>query len=83
VHHPRAERAAMRFLAAVMSRPARYRAALRLARVGRLAKPFGREPRVLRRLPWPASRWTGTRDAPLPAKETFGDWWARHELGHE
>ena len=77
VRHPRTERAAMRILAGVMSRPRRYRAALRAARAGGNLVKRGARPRVLRRLPWPASRWTATRDAPLPATETFGEWWAR------
>jgi L-lactate dehydrogenase complex protein LldF len=32
------------------------------------------------RLPWPASRWTVSREAPHPAEETFRQWWSRtHE----
>lgn len=26
-------------------------------------------------LPWPVSRWTNSRDVPLPPKQTFRDWW--------
>ncbi len=75
--HPAGERAAMGVLAAVMSRPRRYRRALRLASaVGRVVRRLA--PRgVLGRLPWPASRWTAARDAPLPSQQTFADWWAR------
>ncbi|MBI3692840.1 MAG: (4Fe-4S)-binding protein, partial [Mycolicibacterium aromaticivorans] len=28
-------------------------------------------------LPWPASRWTTSRDVPAPPAETFRQWWAR------
>ncbi|MGC4813362.1 LutB/LldF family L-lactate oxidation iron-sulfur protein [Micromonospora sp. DT228] len=77
--HPRAERAAMRVLSWVMRSPRRWAAALRLARRG--AGPLGayREwrtgARTLRRLPWPASAWTRSRDLPLPAPQTFREWW--------
>jgi L-lactate dehydrogenase complex protein LldF len=80
--HPRSERAAMEMLSWVMRRPRRYAAALRLARLGTgpLAAFVARQPdgrRVLRRAPWPASKWTRSRDAPLPAAETFREWWIR------
>jgi len=32
---------------------------------------------VLRRAPWPGSKWTVSRDAPLPVTETFREWWIR------
>lgn len=33
-------------------------------------------------LPWPASKWTSSRDLPEPPKETFRQWWSRtHEGG--
>jgi L-lactate dehydrogenase complex protein LldF len=80
--HPVGERAAMGLMAWVMRNPRRYAAALRSARLGTgpLAAfvhkgPGGR--RVLRRAPWPASKWTVSRDAPLPATETFREWWIR------
>jgi L-lactate dehydrogenase complex protein LldF len=31
--------------------------------------------RTVHRLPWPMSAWTATRDAPLPPKQSFRDWW--------
>jgi L-lactate dehydrogenase complex protein LldF len=75
--HPRAERAAMRALSWAMRDRRRYTAALRAARRG--AAPVrwmaGRRGTV-RHLPWPLSKWTSTRDAPLPAKRTFREWWA-------
>ncbi|WFE97725.1 lactate utilization protein B [Micromonospora sp. WMMD987] len=76
---PPAERAAMAVLAWTMRDRRRWRAALRTARSG------GRPLRVLarrhggrlRRAPWPLSAWTAHRDAPLPADESFRDWWSR------
>ncbi|MFF0120244.1 LutB/LldF family L-lactate oxidation iron-sulfur protein [Micromonospora arida] len=79
--HPPAERATMRVLSWVMRSPRRWAAALRLARAG--AGPLGayRErrtgARTLRRLPWPASAWTRSRDVPLPAPQTFREWWGK------
>jgi L-lactate dehydrogenase complex protein LldF len=75
--HPAGERAALGVLGSVMTHPRRYRWALRLASVaGRAAHRFTRRG-VLGRLPWPASKWTAARDAPLPAQQTFGEWWSR------
>ncbi|MEU7960746.1 lactate utilization protein B [Micromonospora humida] len=76
---PAAERAAMAWLAWTMRDRRRWRAALRTVRSG------GRPLRVLtrrhggrlRRAPWPLSAWTAHRDAPLPAGESFRDWWRR------
>jgi L-lactate dehydrogenase complex protein LldF len=80
--HAAGEKAAMGLLAWVMRNPRRYAAALRSARIGSgpLAAfvhkgPGGR--RVLRRVPWPGSKWTVSRDAPLPTTETFREWWIR------
>ena len=33
-------------------------------------------------LPWPASRWTASRDLPEPPPETFRQWWARSRGRH-
>jgi L-lactate dehydrogenase complex protein LldF len=71
---PSAERAALRGLAWVMRSPRRYAAALRAAR--RAAAPLRRRG-TIRRLPWPMSRWTSQRDAPVPPGETFREWWVR------
>jgi L-lactate dehydrogenase complex protein LldF len=75
---PAAERAAMRAMSWVMRDRRRYAAALRAARRGsaplRLA---GHRRGTVRRLPWPLSAWTTSRDAPLPPGETFREWWAR------
>ncbi|MEU7618664.1 lactate utilization protein B [Micromonospora rifamycinica] len=76
---PPAERAAMAVLAWTMRDRRRWRAALRTARSG--GRPLRlltrRHGGRLRRAPWPLSAWTAHRDAPLPADESFRDWWHR------
>ena len=73
---PSAERTAMRAMSVVMRDRRRYAAALRAARRGAapLRAVAGRRGTV-RRLPWPLSAWTSVRDAPLPPKQTFREWW--------
>ncbi|MFI2713891.1 lactate utilization protein B [Micromonospora sp. NPDC018662] len=74
---PSPERAAMQAMSWVMRDRRRYRAALRAARRG--AAPLrwtARAPGSVRRLPWPLSAWTTHRNAPLPAAQTFREWWA-------
>ncbi|UGY90310.1 LutB/LldF family L-lactate oxidation iron-sulfur protein [Streptomyces gobiensis] len=77
---PSAERVAMRLLSWVMSDPRRYDRALRAARRGTapLAALLGGR-RTIRHLPWPLSAWTSSRDAPLPAAESFREWWQREQ----
>jgi L-lactate dehydrogenase complex protein LldF len=78
---PSAERTAMRAMSWVMRDRRRYAMALRAARAG--AAPMrlaGRHRGSLavpsvRRLPWPLSAWTVSRDAPLPTERTFREWW--------
>jgi len=70
---PTPERAAMAAAAWTMGSPARFAAAGRAARAGRLLARDGR----IRQLPPPLSAWTGARDAPEPPAETFREWWAR------
>ncbi|GAA4208777.1 LutB/LldF family L-lactate oxidation iron-sulfur protein [Actinocatenispora rupis] len=83
---PSAERTAMRTLAWVMSDQRRYENALRAARTatgpiaGLLAgkrTPPGGPAGTLGHLPWPLSAWTVSRDAPLPARQSFRDWWRK------
>ena len=50
------------------------------SRLARRRAPGGRA--VLGRLPWPASKWTDTRDLPAPPTESFRAWWARTDGGH-
>jgi L-lactate dehydrogenase complex protein LldF len=75
---PSPERTAMRTMAYVMRDRRRYALALRAARRGAapLRTVAGRRG-TLRRLPWPLSAWTSVRDAPLPPKQTFREWWTR------
>lgn len=58
----------------VMAGPRRFAGAQRLVRLGRA---LGRRRGSIRSLPPPLSRWTQSRDAPLPASETFREWWRR------
>jgi L-lactate dehydrogenase complex protein LldF len=74
---PSAERSAFGALSWVMRDRRRYGAALRAARRGSAPLRLVRGGRPLRRLPWPLSGWSATRDAPLPAAETFHEWWRR------
>ncbi|MCH7232853.1 lactate utilization protein [Glycomyces sp. L485] len=74
-HHV-GEKAAMGAAEAVMARPRLWRAALGAARFFSL--PWRKRGSV-RRLPWPASKWTVSRDMPVPPKETFRDWWKERE----
>jgi L-lactate dehydrogenase complex protein LldF len=73
---PSAEQVVMASAAYAMGSPARWTAALRAARLGRLLG--GRRGRISA-LPPPLSAWTGTRDAPLPPTRPFRDWWSRRE----
>jgi L-lactate dehydrogenase complex protein LldF len=74
---PSPERTAMATMAWVMGDRARYARALRAARAGSAPLAAVLRRRRVRRLPWPMSAWTASRDAPLPAKESFRDWWGR------
>jgi L-lactate dehydrogenase complex protein LldF len=71
---PTPEQAVMASAAFVMDNPARWTAALRASRLGRL---LGGRRRKLTALPPPLSAWTGTRDAPLPPRQSFRDWWIK------
>jgi L-lactate dehydrogenase complex protein LldF len=70
---PSPEAVAMAAMAWTMSDAGRWSRAQRLARFGRLLARRGR----IRSLPWPLSRWTSARDAPVPPQQTFRDWWAQ------
>ena len=68
---PTGERLAMRGIAVAMRGPRRWRLAQRASRTGRLLGRRG----WIRHLPWPLSRWTASRDLPVPPEQTFRQWW--------
>jgi L-lactate dehydrogenase complex protein LldF len=72
------EKAAMKGLFRAFSSARAFERAQRAARLG--SRPLSRRGRI-RRLPWPLSGWTDTRDLPEPPKETFRDWWRRERGG--
>jgi L-lactate dehydrogenase complex protein LldF len=76
--HP--EKAAMKGLYRAFSSARAFERAQRAARLG--SRPLARNGRI-RRLPWPLSGWTDTRDLAEPPKETFRDWWRRERGGSE
>ena len=55
----------------VLARPGRLAAAQGASRAGR---PLGRGGRI-RSLPPPLAAWTRARDAPVPPRQTFRQWW--------
>lgn len=71
---PTGQDVAMRAAQVAMSSGARFRAAEKGLGVGRALA--GRKGRITA-LPWPASRWTASRDIPSPPAETSRQWWAR------
>jgi L-lactate dehydrogenase complex protein LldF len=70
---PSPEAITMAAAAWTMADPARFAAAEKAARAGRLLARRGR----IGRLPPPLAAWTTSRDAPAPPPETFREWWAR------
>jgi L-lactate dehydrogenase complex protein LldF len=67
------EAVAMAAASLVMSGAGRFRLAQRLVSLLRLVARRGR----IKRLPWPGSRWTDSRDVPAPPAESFSAWWSR------
>jgi len=49
----------------------------RAQQMGSLARLLGRDGKITR-LPGPGAKWTSSRDAPLPAKESFRAWWRKN-----
>jgi L-lactate dehydrogenase complex protein LldF len=74
------EKAAMKGLFRAFSSARAFERAQAAARLG--SRPLSRDGRI-RRLPWPLSGWTDTRDLPEPPAETFRDWWRRERGGAE
>jgi iron-sulfur cluster protein len=72
------EKAAMKGLFRAFSSARAFERAQAAARLG--SRPLVRQGRI-RRLPWPLSGWTDTRDLPEPPAETFRDWWRRERGG--
>jgi L-lactate dehydrogenase complex protein LldF len=73
---PSAEAIAMAAASWVMASPRRFAAAQRAGRAGRLLGRRG----TISRLPPPLAAWTAARDAPVPAAQTFRQWWrAEHK----
>jgi L-lactate dehydrogenase complex protein LldF len=70
---PSPESVAMAAASWVMESPTRFRLAQRAASVLRLIARRGK----VKRLPWPGSKWTDSRDLPAPPAETFSAWWRR------
>ncbi|MFD6138740.1 LutB/LldF family L-lactate oxidation iron-sulfur protein [Promicromonospora sp. NPDC060271] len=68
-------KAAMKAASFAMADGARFRRAARVPRALRAISRHG----VIRRLPFPGSLWTRSRDLPEPPKQTFHDWWAARE----
>jgi L-lactate dehydrogenase complex protein LldF len=67
------EAAGMAALAWIFTNPRRYEAAQKAGSLARLLTRSGR----ISHLPWPGSKWTVSRDLPIPPKESFRAWWRR------
>ncbi|MCL1871324.1 MAG: LutB/LldF family L-lactate oxidation iron-sulfur protein [Promicromonosporaceae bacterium] len=65
--------AAMKAASWAMSDAGRFAGAERAAA---LTHRVGGKDHVVRRLPYPGSLWTGSRDLPVPASRSFRRWWA-------
>ena len=76
---PGGEQAAMTAAAWAMSSPRRFALAEKALSAGRIVADSDHR---ITALPWPASRWTGSRDLPEPPPETFRQWWARTRGRH-
>jgi L-lactate dehydrogenase complex protein LldF len=68
---PSAEAVTMAAASWVMASPRRYAAAQRAGSAGRLISRRG----AITALPPPLAAWTRTRDAPVPPRQTFRQWW--------
>lgn len=76
---PSGQDLAMKAAGWAMAGAGRFALAEKALGAGRLIA--GRDQRISA-LPWPASKWTASRDIPEPPAETFRQWWNRtHEGG--
>jgi L-lactate dehydrogenase complex protein LldF len=74
---PGGQDVAMKAAAWAMASPRRFALAEKALSAGRLVSNADHQ---ITMLPWPASKWTGSRDMPEPPAETFRQWWRRtHE----
>jgi len=72
---PSGQDVAMKTAGWAMASATRFGFAEKALAAGRLIA--GSDQRI-RKLPWPASKWTASRDVPAPPAETFRQWWARN-----
>ncbi|MDH6198586.1 L-lactate dehydrogenase complex protein LldF [Mycobacterium frederiksbergense] len=75
---PSGQDLAMKAAGWAMAGAGRFSLAEKALGAGRLIA--GRDHRISN-LPWPASRWTASRDLPEPPAETFRQWWNRTHDG--
>jgi L-lactate dehydrogenase complex protein LldF len=71
---PTSEALAMKAAGAVLGSPRRLATVQRLAATG--ARLLARDG-LIGALPGPFARWSGTRDTPVPARESLRAWWRR------
>ncbi|BBX32230.1 iron-sulfur cluster binding protein [Mycolicibacterium mageritense DSM 44476 = CIP 104973] len=75
---PSGQDLAMKAAGWAMAGARRFSLAEKALGAGRLLA--GRDHRIST-LPWPASKWTASRDIPEPPRETFRQWWQRTHEG--
>ncbi|BCI55132.1 iron-sulfur cluster-binding protein [Mycolicibacterium litorale] len=71
---PSGQDLAMKAAGWAMASPRRFSLAEKALAAGRLAADADHR---ITMLPWPGSKWTGSRDMPEPPAETFRQWWSR------
>ncbi|OBJ40249.1 iron-sulfur cluster-binding protein [Mycolicibacterium mucogenicum] len=77
---PSGQDLAMKAAGWAMGSASRFGLAEKALGAGRLLA--GKDHRITN-LPWPASKWTASRDVPAPPAETFRQWWARNRGGDQ
>ena len=71
---PSGQDLAMKSAAWAMKSPRRFALAEKALSAGRVVANADHR---ITMLPWPASKWTASRDVPQPPQETFRQWWSR------